>query len=240
MFKILDEVCTPKRATRYSAYVDLFAREDYVIGAGETKVIKLGVKLDLELFFKQNETMFFNVDKSLQRSIDIPRCERFLKSHYLEIALRSSLAVKGLIIANGIGVIDLDYKQEVGLIVHNSYKSVGARWLDHDEQYCPKCGNYQIDDDDGVNLSKDIGDVYCRNCNTDFVYVKNFRPTPSNFHFDCEKEWINTSYEESKSFKISKGDKVAQCTLKEHKGYLMGYESDVIREGGFGSTGGAR
>jgi len=35
---------------------------------------------------------------------------------------------------------------------------------------------------------------------------------------------------------IRKGDKVAQCTLKEHKGYLMGYESDVIREGGFGST----
>jgi len=30
-------------------------------------------------------------------------------------------------------------------------------------------------------------------------------------------------------------DKV--CTLKEHKGYLMGYESDVTRDGGFGSTG---
>jgi dUTPase len=38
-------------------------------------------------------------------------------------------------------------------------------------------------------------------------------------------------------FNIKKGDKVAQCTLKEHKGYLMGYESDVIRDGGFGSTG---
>ena len=38
-------------------------------------------------------------------------------------------------------------------------------------------------------------------------------------------------------FKISKGDKVAQCSLKEHKSYLLGYESDVIRDGGFGSTG---
>lgn len=38
-------------------------------------------------------------------------------------------------------------------------------------------------------------------------------------------------------FTINKGDKVAQCTLKEHKGYLMGYESDVVRCGGFGSTG---
>lgn len=36
---------------------------------------------------------------------------------------------------------------------------------------------------------------------------------------------------------IKKGDKVAQCTLKEHKGYLMGYESDEVRTGGFGSTG---
>ena len=39
------------------------------------------------------------------------------------------------------------------------------------------------------------------------------------------------------NFEIKKGDKVAQCTLKEHKGYLMGYESDVVRISGFGSTG---
>ena len=38
-------------------------------------------------------------------------------------------------------------------------------------------------------------------------------------------------------FKIQKGDKVAQCTLKEHKGYLLGYESDIVRVSGFGSTG---
>lgn len=38
-------------------------------------------------------------------------------------------------------------------------------------------------------------------------------------------------------FIINKGDKVAQCILKEHRGYLMGYESDVVRVSGFGSTG---
>lgn len=38
-------------------------------------------------------------------------------------------------------------------------------------------------------------------------------------------------------FEIKKGDKVAQCTLKEHRGYLIGYESDVVRVSGFGSTG---
>ena len=38
MFEILDEACTPKRGTKYSAYVDLFAREDVIIVAGETKI----------------------------------------------------------------------------------------------------------------------------------------------------------------------------------------------------------
>ena len=28
MFEVLDIVCEPKRGTKYSAYVDLFARED--------------------------------------------------------------------------------------------------------------------------------------------------------------------------------------------------------------------
>ena len=64
--------------------------------------------------------------------------------------------------------------------------------------------------------------------------------------FDKDDDYIEINYwgvpnkkehSGSKRFKISKGDKVAQCTLKEHKGYLMGYESDVVRISGFGSTG---
>ena len=158
MLKILDEVCTPKRGTKYSAYVDLFAREDVTIGAGETKIVKLGVKLDIESFFKQNFVNAYETE------------EGFLKSHYLEVALRSSLGVKGLIIANGIGIIDLDYTDEIGLIVHNPV----------------------IDVTFGI-------------------------------------------YNGSR-FIINKGDKVAQCTLKEHKGYLLGYETEAKRSGGFGST----
>ena len=50
MFKILDGACAPKRGTKYSAYVDLFAREDITIGAGETKIVKLGVKIDTDFF----------------------------------------------------------------------------------------------------------------------------------------------------------------------------------------------
>lgn len=171
MFKILDEVCEPKRGSKYSAYVDLFAREDVVIGAGETKIVPLGVKLDLE---KLKENKFRSANDKVDTNS--PLWQEFLKSNYLEVALRSSLAVKGLIIANGIGVVDLDYPNEIGLIVHNP------------------------------------------------INILNFA------------ELMPNGFEENE-FKISKGDKVAQCTLKEHKGYLMGYESDVVRTGGYGSTG---
>lgn len=187
MFKILDGACTPKRGTKYSAYVDLFAREDVIIAAGETKIVKLGVKLDMDFF----ESMF-NPDKldfktakvgglysDDELRIQKHQLHNFLKSHYLEIALRSSLGVKGLIIANGIGVIDLDYPDEIGLIVHKPVTIF----------------------EDGENSD---GSSY------------------SGYNDD--------------EFHISKGDKVAQCTLKEHKGYLMDYETETLRTGGFGST----
>ena len=102
MFKILKDFCEPVRSTKYSAYVDLFSVDDVTIGAGETKVIKLGVKLDLDKLYRS--WYFYTEQNNISGSWDM-----FLRSHYLEVSLRSSLAVKGLIIANGIGIIDLDY-----------------------------------------------------------------------------------------------------------------------------------
>ena len=186
MFKILKDYCTPKRGTKYSAYVDLFSAEDVTIGAGETKVIKLGVKLDLDKLYKN--WYFYTEQNNISGSWDM-----YLRSHYLEVALRSSLGVKGLIIANGIGIIDLDYPDEIGLIVHNPIKNIERVFAVNDYFY----------------YAKGQGDI-----NTTFYENMN-----------------------SGGFSIKKGDKVAQCTLKEHKGYLMGYESDVVRVSGFGSTG---
>ena len=172
MLKVINGGFEPVRSTKYSAYVDLFAREDCTIGAGETKIVKLGVKLDLEELINSNDEIYNDIDM-------------FLSSHYLEVALRSSLGVKGLIIANGIGIIDLDYPDEIGLIVHNPYG----------------------------------------------IYEREYR---TEGRLCGEVTTIETKKE---PFEIKKGDKIAQCTLKEHRGYLMGYESDTIREGGFGSTG---
>ena len=191
MFKILKDFCEPVRSTKYSAYIDLFSADDVIVGAGETKVIKLGVKLDMDFF----ESMF-NPDKldfktakvgglysDDELRIQKHQLHNFLKSHYLEVALRSSLAVKGLIIANGIGIIDLDYPDEIGLIVHNPISEI--------ESFNDGCSDF----------------IELKGCNEQYHFV------------------------------IKKGDKVAQCTLKEHKGYLLGYESDVVRISGFGSTG---
>lgn len=166
MFKVLDEVCQPTRATKYSAMVDLYAREDVVIGAGETKIVPLGVKISEDAI----------------RNTCLEDWEHFwcfMSSHYLELHPRSSLRAKGLII--GVGVIDLDFTDEIGLIVHNPIKRA------------------------------------CFGVNETGKY---------DYEADVWGEHI-----------INKGDKVAQCTLVEHKGYLMGIESDVERSGGFGSTG---
>jgi len=177
MLKVIKDGFTPVRSTKYSAYVDLFAREDVRIGAGETRIVPLGVKINItnEWAKKQLYKGFFNYHVE-------ERKEWFLKSNYLELTLISSLAVKGLIIPNGIVIIDLDCPNEIGLIVHNP------------------------------------------------IIDKNFNEEVGEFGSDRDA-FVGSEYI------INKGDKVAQCTLKEHKGYLMGYESDVVSDGEFGSTG---
>ena len=191
MFKVLDEVCQPTRATKYSAMVDLYANADVVIGAGETKIVPLGVKIDIDeldvdvsgdyKFARRNNAS----DETLIR-IKKQQKDNFLKSHYLELHPRSSIRAKGLII--GVGVIDLDYPDELGLIVHNPIKTVKISSL--------------YENDDYKDMVTDV-------CSFPFI---------------------------GSSFNINKGDKIAQCTLKEHKGYLLGIESDVERKGGFGSS----
>ena len=158
MFKILDEVCTPKRGTKYSAAIDLYARENIVIGAGETAKVPLGVCLEYDKFpiYLKN-----NLDK-----------------FYLQLEPRSSLRAKGLIA--GTGIIDLDYKDEIMIVLHNP-----------------------------IEAPRYLADA-------------------SGIAFDM------TSYE---PFEISKGEKIAQILLKEHKTYLMGVDTEDERVGGLGSTG---
>lgn len=91
--KITDDAILPQAQTQYSAGYDVYANQDVVIEAGQTVVVPLGIALD-ELGGN-------------------------LKGYFWGLYLRSSYGIKGLILPNGVGIIDMDYKHEIGQIIHN-------------------------------------------------------------------------------------------------------------------------
>ncbi len=106
MFKSINGGQVPQRATKYSAGFDVFANEDTVIDAGETKLIGLGICLD--------QNAYLNVkgkNNKLKYVLDI--------GLYFELHPRSSLRLKGL--GGGIGIIDVDYTQEIKMVITNPF-----------------------------------------------------------------------------------------------------------------------
>lgn len=128
MFKVLNEKCTPIKGSKYSACVDLFASKDVVIYAGETKLVTLGVKIDSKFLYKYlsrdsvqftDEEYHMGVSEKYGYLYSNNELHEFINSHYLQLMPRSSLAIKtGLIIANGVGIIDLDYEDEICIALH--------------------------------------------------------------------------------------------------------------------------
>ena len=101
MLKTINGGQLPTRGSKYSAAVDLYANEDIIIAPGETKLVPLGVCIDERVLLKS---------------------DRFLSSHYFQLMLRSSIS-KHLIIANGIGIVDIDYvyPNEIMIRLHNPH-----------------------------------------------------------------------------------------------------------------------
>ena len=111
MFKSVNGGILPKRFTKYSCGFDVYANEDVVIGAGETKLVGLGIAIDQKL---PNITKMLNNAK-----VDpMTSVSDYMKAHYLELHIRSSLRVKGLT-SLGTGIIDIDYSDEIKMVVHN-------------------------------------------------------------------------------------------------------------------------
>lgn len=102
MLSFKDEVCKPTKGSKYSAAIDLYSSQDVEIGAFDTAIVPLGVWIDQKAIM-QNCQMNYN---------------EFRKCNYLQLEPRSSLRVKGL--QAGTGIIDLDYPDEIKLILHAS------------------------------------------------------------------------------------------------------------------------
>ena len=116
MFNIITDGCEPTIGSEDSTCLDLRSAEDVIIKPGKTEMISLGISINVEsiidVLIERSMGMWIEEEYSRQR--------RFLKkSHYIQMMLRSSLGKKGLIIANGVGVIDLDYKDELKILIHN-------------------------------------------------------------------------------------------------------------------------
>lgn len=97
--KIKEDAILPQAQTKYSAGYDVYASEDVTIKAGETKLVPLGIALDL-------------TEEEINN----------LKDCFFGLYLRSSYGARGLIMPNGVGVIDIDYTGEIKQAIHNPIK----------------------------------------------------------------------------------------------------------------------
>ncbi len=118
MLKVLDEICKPTKGSKYSAAIDLCSAEDVVIETGETVKVALGVCIDSDFFIYEIGNINVACNGEIKSDEDSSnKIDTFIKSHYLQLEPRSSLRAKGLIA--GTGIIDLDYKDEIMIILHN-------------------------------------------------------------------------------------------------------------------------
>ena len=101
MFKKVKNGKLPIAQTKFSAGYDCFARESVVIEPNQIQKIPLGFRIDSS-----------KIETSLKMQL------------YIQLSLRSSLASRGLIIPNGVGIIDIDYEDEISLLVYNTNKKV--------------------------------------------------------------------------------------------------------------------
>jgi dUTP pyrophosphatase len=90
VYRIVPEAILPSRASAKAANYDLYSSEDTVIGAGKVELVSTGLRF------------------------------RVPYGYVFEIYGRSGLAREGIIVANGPGQVDSDYRGEVKVILYNA------------------------------------------------------------------------------------------------------------------------
>lgn len=87
------------KGSEYAAAYDIRSSETWIMGPGDTAKVATGLRLDMP------------------------------KNIYLEVFSRSGTALGGLALANGVGVIDSDYKGELFILLRNysnEYKKIAC------------------------------------------------------------------------------------------------------------------
>ena len=111
-----DPNCQPTYATKEAAAADIAARESVTIEPGKVVLVPTGVYI---------------------RTVDYASLQGVPMVYELQIRARSSMAVKGIMLANGIGTIDSDYRDEIRVPLYNSTEEVVS--LDKGQRIAQLC-----------------------------------------------------------------------------------------------------
>lgn len=85
----------PKKSTEGAACYDAYLPETYTpMSAGEMRIVNLGFQ------------------------VEVP------KGYELQVRARSGLASRGVLVANGVGCVDSDYRGDVGVILWNASPAI--------------------------------------------------------------------------------------------------------------------
>lgn len=87
-----DKAQLPTRGSEYAAGYDLYASEAIMVRKGCTTLIPTGIAIELQ------------------------------ENQFAGIYSRSGFAKDGLVVANGVGVIDPDYRGPIGVLIYNQEK----------------------------------------------------------------------------------------------------------------------
>lgn len=101
MFKTINKGTLPLKQTKYSVGFDVYSNENILIKPKTIILLSLGILIDLSW-----------IDDNCDMD--------FLEKHYFGLYIRSSLVLKkNLILPNSVGIIDIDYPDELKLMLYN-------------------------------------------------------------------------------------------------------------------------
>lgn len=190
----------PKYKTDGAVAMDLYAAEDVYLRPNQRAMVRTGIAIALPEGFEA------------------------------QIRARSGMAAKGIIVLNGPGTVDFDYRGEILVLLAN----IGTISLDEYHEAC-------------VNHTKKV--VFDRGPVHQYEYLKNHRPhvieyyQHRQFQAIAKEDNLTIPFEEveAKTHIITRGDRIAQMSFAPvYRGVFTEVDSlsETERgEGGFGHTG---